>query len=73
MNPTNTPTPNGSRAISICESEILNIRKSISAIKPIIYSNIIVPNEAVNGIQKDLLTTPHPIHEINCSTNALVS
>ena len=55
----------GSKAISASpESEILNISDSILATNPIIYSNIIVPNDAINGIQKDLFTTPPP-HDNN--------
>lgn len=61
MNPPNTPAKIGNSEISVFESEIFNLRKSISAINPIIYSTIIVPNEAINGIQKDLPTTPPPI------------
>lgn len=58
ITPTNNPATIGSTAISVDENETLNNRKSILAIKPIIYSNIIVPNDAINGIEKDLLTTP---------------
>ena len=51
----------GNKAISASpESEILNTRDSILAINPIIYSNMIVPNDAINGIQNDLFTTPPP-------------
>ena len=64
INPTNIPTTIGSREISVYESETLNTRISILAIKPIIYSNIIVPNDAINGIQKDLLTTPPPFMKL---------
>jgi hypothetical protein len=62
INPTSIPTAIGSRAISEFESEILNIRKSILPIKPTIYSKIIVPNDVINGIQKDLLTVSAPPH-----------
>lgn len=54
------PTPIGSSEISVCESEKLNSRTSIFAIKPITYSTTIVPNETSNGIQKDLFTTSPP-------------
>lgn len=64
INPTNIPATIGSKEISVNESETLNTRKSILAINPIIYSNIIVPNDAINGIQKGLLTTPPP-HDNN--------
>lgn len=61
INPINKPTMTGRKEISVYEGEIFILRKLISAIKPIVYSNIIVPNDANNGIQKGLLTIPPPI------------
>ncbi len=55
------PARIGFKETSVYDSENLNTRKSILAIKPIIYSNMIVPNDAINGIQKLLLKTPPPI------------
>src|SRR5699024_283586 len=55
IKPIKIPTKIGKREISICEGEMRNIRKSILPMYPIIYNNIIVPNELINGNQKGLL------------------
>lgn len=60
MNPIKKPTMIGKKEISEYDGEILKVKISISAIKPMKYSSIMVPNDAVNGTQKDLLTTPPP-------------
>lgn len=60
INPINIPTIIGKKEISVYEGEIVNTRKSMLAIKPIVYSIIIVPNDAIKGIQKDLLTNLPP-------------
>lgn len=64
------PTTIGKKEISVYEGETLNIKKFKSAILPIVNSNIIVLNEAINGIQKGLLILNLLF---NCSTNAFVN
>jgi len=63
MNPTPIPTKIGNKEISVYELETLNTKKSIFAKKPIKYSTIIVPNAAINGIQKGLRIFSPPLNQ----------